>query len=178
MKKDFFAIISFILAILILIAIAYILITLIASLSGSSDNYKTAVLGAIVSISAVIIAKHYEKTREIEQEHRKIKVETYKRFIGMFFRMLEEDKVSKKEMHKEVIHLRRELFLWGNEKVIDAMISFSSGKENASFTGIRLMTAMREDLGNKRIDEKKLIKLLIKNEEHDKIDDLFSSKEQ
>ena len=144
----------------------------------------TLVTAAITVLLAVYLnykSQEKIKEREIEEAHRKKKIEMYSDFLDLISRMfaarnpeIKAEEVSHDEMIEFILKFKKSLLLWGSPRVIKAQLDYEKGwalaaekkddKKLLLFID-RLYRAMREDIGlkNKRLKKGDLIRLSLKN---------------
>ncbi|MCH7922726.1 MAG: hypothetical protein IH975_06825 [Nitrospinae bacterium] len=157
-----------------LLVICFVLVgvlgwTIWKALSGLSKEVATAIIAGsatvLVSVISLILSKHWERRREIEQEHRKQKLPIYEEFMTFWFRVVMSHSPGKKPVSEEEMinfftSFTQKLMIWGSDKVLKEYSNFknlsSSIAEQPSsevlltmLTFEKLLFAIRSDVGHK-----------------------------
>ena len=134
-----------------------------------SPEIATAIIAGsatvLVSVVSLIISRHWERRREIEQEHRKQKLPIYQEFMMFWFKIIMSQKsgmadVSEKEIIQFMGSLTQKLMVWGSDKVLKQYSAFrrkfaslAEQRESHVFEAMlvfeKLLYAIRSDVGHK-----------------------------
>ena len=169
---------------LFLIAVALYLLWAGASffihaLASADPKISAAIIAAMttvfVGLAAVIITQKQTKLREIEEAHRKKKVEIYQKFLTTVISLIagENEKVTMKapteqELIDYLVGFKTDILLWGSPKVIKSQLDFeatSAAGGDVLKAVDKIYQAIREDIGlsNKGLNNFELIKLFLKD---------------
>lgn len=141
----------------------------------------TAMITVLLAVYMNYKSQEKIKEREIEEAHRKKKIEMYYEFFDFISKMfaaenpdVQSKKVSEEEMIKFILKFKKNLLLWGSPKVIKAQLNFEKRSSLANIekntkklllSVDELYRSMREDIGlnNKALKKGDLIRLNLKN---------------
>lgn len=157
----------------------FILARLLTFLENANPSVSAAVVGAmatvLVGVGGALYTQAQIKKREIEEAHRKKKVELYKGFLDMVAKMTaeENDNVSleppsPQELVDFMVEFKTNVVLWGSPKVINAQLNFQKVSEsggNVLYAVDDLYKAIREDIGlsNRGLDKRQLVKMYLRD---------------
>lgn len=157
----------------------FILARLLTFLENANPSVSAAVVGAmatvLVGVGGALYTQAQIKKREIEEAHRKKKVELYKGFLDMVAKMTAEqnDNVSleppsPQELVDFMVEFKTNVVLWGSPKVINAQLNFQKVSEsggNVLYAVDDLYKAIREDIGlsNRGLDKRQLVKMYLRD---------------
>lgn len=137
-------------------------ITLSPEIATAIVAFSTTVL---VSVISLILSKHWERRKEIEQEHRKHKLPIYEDFLAFLFKMyrsqiIDKKPISEEEMVEFIYGFTQKIMVWGSDSVLKVYSEFRrkyvSLAEQPSSSMIepmlvleKLLYAIRSDVGHK-----------------------------
>jgi len=149
-------------------------------LSSADSTLSSGIIVAastfIISISSILISKHFERKGIIENEHRKKKIPIYEELITFLFKVMMSEKLGKKppkeqEVIKFMSEFTQKAIIWGADEVIDALYEFKQegltqtdkDPSKVIFCVENLLLSIRRDLGhkNKNLTKGKLLGLFI-----------------
>ncbi len=156
----------------------------IQSLLEADPGITAAVIGAIAVMIAGMWSHYSNRRREINSRHFIEKKNAYMHLITLIFDIMKatKEKVEFKEeiMLERLIEFKRELMVWGDQKVIEALHNFenksatlSNDKESSATLLVvdDLLRAIRKDLGHNdsQLKEGSLVGMLLIAEEREKL---------
>lgn len=123
----------------------------------------------LISVLSLIISKHWERIKEIQQEHRGKKIPIYEEFIQFWFKVLFSQKtgaqqIPEKEITKFLIDFTQKLILWGSDEFLKGFSNFKRRHANVRtdspqidimFEFEKLLYSIRKDTGHKNRNLKK-----------------------
>ena len=163
----------------LLIAVLYALKFGIEAFLKADPNVQASIMVGSLGLAGTLYTVHYNARRSREQlafqEHRKIKVDLYRRFLGKLSEMIAGANSSEREESQEDLENFFNEFVWdlllfGGPNVIRF---FSEWKSRASAENLdnqeallslgRLIREMRNDIGetNSKIDERDILGALL-----------------
>jgi len=168
-KEKYLLVIGFALIAAVLYALWVSASFFVSSLAAADSKIAAAIIAAMttvfVGITAVIITQRQTKLREIEEAHRKKKVEIYQKYLETVISLIagENENVtmkapSEQELIDYLVGFKTEILLWGSPKVIKAQLDVFVAVDN-------IYKAIREDIGlsNSGLNNLELIKLFLKD---------------
>lgn len=151
-----------VIGVLLILFFRYLWITLTSLQKEVTAAIVVASATVLVSVFSLIYSKYWERTREIELEHRTKKIPVYEEFLGFIFRMLFADKLGKPLTEKETVSFltkfTQKLLFWGSDAVIEGYSKFRRAAltvdpdnldPGSLFTIEDLLFAIRRDTGHK-----------------------------
>jgi len=178
-KEKYLLVIGFALIAAVLYALWVSASFFVSSLAAADSKIAAAIIAAMttvfVGITAVIITQRQTKLREIEEAHRKKKVEIYQKYLETVISLIagENENVtmkapSEQELIDYLVGFKTEILLWGSPKVIKAQLAFeiTSASGGDVFVAVdNIYKAIREDIGlsNSGLNNLELIKLFLKD---------------
>lgn len=123
----------------------------------------------LISVLSLIISKHWERIKEIQQEHRSKKIPIYEEFIKFWFKVLFGQKTKPQQVpEREIIEFlsdfTQKLILWGSDDVLRNYSNFRRRYVNITpdkpsfdimFEFEKLLYAIRKDTGHRNRNLKK-----------------------
>ena len=119
----------------------------------------TILVPAIVTIAGIIIAWQTEKLRTMREQLSEKKYNAYADAVKMFYSVLKDSKLHKQtnndEMMLKMIDIKRDLFMYGSDKVFKAfnkwLLSVEENDKKAQFSAfLDFVLEMRRDLCNNK----------------------------
>lgn len=116
-------------------------------------------ISAIVAFAGFIIKRQTEKLRTMREQLSEKKYKAYADAVKMFYSILKNAKANRttnnKEMMDRMIDIKRDIFMYGSDKVFKAfnkwLLSTTNGNEKAQFaTFLDFVLEMRKDLCNNK----------------------------
>lgn len=138
-------------------------------------------ISAIVAFAGFIIKRQTEKLRTMREQLSEKKYKAYADAVKMFYSILKNAKANRttnnKEMMDRMIDIKRDIFMYGSDKVFKAfnkwLLSTTNGNEKAQFaTFLDFVLEMRKDLCNNKTNLTKhdiLLNLTQSEEEANKL---------
>ena len=152
----------------------------------SQDNIialLSVLISAIVAIAGIIIAWQTEKLRTMREQLSEKKYSAYADAVKMFYSVLKDAKANRttnnKEMMARMIDIKRDIFMYGSDKVFKAfntwLLSTTNSSEKAQFaTFLDFVLEMRKDLCNNKTKLKKHDILLNLTQSEEEAKSLFN----
>lgn len=161
-------------------------------LTTDSDIAKAIVSAACAIVLAVVThaySKKLEKQMQIEEEHRKHKIEAYEKFFDLTFGIIKNQKEnmpsnsSQADLIDKFYEVTQLFIIWSSDEVISAWTAFRLAAQKPEFKKNplvilppmeRLMKVIRKDLGHKHsnLKEGQLLMTFINDYNHDKTQDI------
>lgn len=119
----------------------------------------TVFVPAIVAVAGIIIAWQTEKLRTMREQLSEKKYNAYADAVKMFYSVLKDAKANRatnnKEMMDRMIDIKRDIFMYGSDKVFKAfnkwLLSTTNSNEKAQFAAfLDFVLEMRKDLCNNK----------------------------
>lgn len=141
------------------------------------ETYITLFIPIILAVLAGVgwLYKHEkEKRLLVERQLSEKKYQVYIKFISLFFKIYEQNKVGKimpqQEMVKSMIEIKKDLMIYGSDKVIKKFFAweeFSSTKKNSLRPITDVIIEMRKDMGSPKtaITTTLFLKSIVRNKE-------------
>lgn len=150
----------------------------------ASATAKLGVLAAAVSVATLIYNNARQQTREIKSRQFSDKRLAYQKFFDLMFDIFAANKtnvdISESDMVARMNTIMKDLMVWGSAETINqynifmrnSLISQQGGTINVFDNMELLMRSFRKDLGHddKKLEKLGLSKLLVKADEHHKLD--------
>ena len=178
-KENYLLALGFILIAVMLYALWVGVSFFVNSLVSADPKISAAIIAAMttvfVGLTAVIITQRQTKLREIEEAHRKKKVEIYQKYLETITSLIagENKKVtmeapSEQELIDYLVGFKNELLLYCWAKVIKAQleVEITSASGGDVFMAVdKIYKSIREDIGlsNAGLNNLELIKLFLKD---------------
>ena len=114
-------------------------------------------ISAIVAVAGIIIAWQTEKLRTMREQLSEKKYNAYADAVKMFYSVLKDAKANRttnnKEMMDRMIDIKRDIFMYGSDKVFKAfntwLLSTSNSNDKTQFAAfLDFVLEMRKDLCN------------------------------
>lgn len=121
-------------------------------------------ISAVVTIAGIIIAWQTEKLRTMREQLSEKKYNAYADAVKMFYSVLKDTKadrtINNKEMMDRMIDIKRDIFMYGSDKVFKAfnkwLLSTTNSNDKAQFAAfLDFVLEMRKDLCNNKTKLKK-----------------------
>ena len=128
----------------------------------SQENLTTilnVLVPAIVAVAGFIIAWQTEKLRTMREQLSEKKYNAYADAVKMFYSILKDAKANRatnnKEMMDRMIDIKRDIFMYGSDKVFKAfnkwLLSTTNSNDKAQFAAfLDFVLDMRKDLCNNK----------------------------
>jgi hypothetical protein len=128
----------------------------------SQENLTTllnVIVPAIVAVAGIIIAWQTEKLRTMREQLSEKKYNAYADAVKMFYSVLKDAKANRttnnKEMMDRMIDIKRDIFMYGSDKVFKAfnkwLLSTTNSNDKAQFAAfLDFVLEMRKDLCNNK----------------------------
>lgn len=128
----------------------------------SQENLTTffnVLVPAIVAVAGIIIAWQTEKLRTMREQLSEKKYNAYADAVKMFYSVLKDAKANRttnnKEMMDRMIDIKRDIFMYGSDKVFKAfntwLLSTTNSNDKAQFAAfLDFVLEMRKDLCNNK----------------------------
>lgn len=119
----------------------------------------TVFVPAIVAVAGIIIAWQTEKLRTMREQLSEKKYNAYADAVKMFYSILKDAKANRttnnKEMMDRMIDIKRDIFMYGSDKVFKAfnkwLLSTTNSNDKAQFAAfLDFVLEMRKDLCNNK----------------------------
>lgn len=116
-------------------------------------------ISAIVAVAGIIIAWQTEKLRTMREQLSEKKYNAYSDAVKMFYSALKDAKANRvsnnKEMMDRMIDIKRDIFMYGSDKVFKAfnkwLLSTTNSNDKAQFAAfLDFVLDMRKDLCNNK----------------------------
>lgn len=151
----------------------------------ASDYQSRAILlAAIIATASTVITLRSNKKRDIAASHRERKENGYMEYINIFFDLIDIKNPNKKEkeLKTKMLEFRKTLLIWGSDETITTWNKLARSANNINNheellrMAAEMLRSIRKDLGHNdfNLPASELLKLIIKVEEHDDIDNLDS----
>ena len=148
----------------------------------SQENLTTilnVLVPAIVAVAGFIIAWQTEKLRTMREQLSEKKYNAYADAVKMFYSILKDAKANRatnnKEMMDRMIDIKRDIFMYGSDKVFKAfnkwLLSTTNSNDKAQFAAfLDFVLEMRKDLcnGKTKLTKYDIILNLMQSEEEAK----------
>ena len=118
-------------------------------------------ISAIVAVAGIIIAWQTEKLRTMREQLSEKKYNAYADAVKMFYSILKDAKTNRatnnKEMMDRMIDIKRDIFMYGSDKVFKAfnkwLLSTTNSNDKAQFAAfLDFVLEMRKDLCNNKTE--------------------------
>ena len=125
---------------------------------------RSILISAVVTIAGIIIAWQTEKLRTMREQLSEKKYNAYADAVKMFYSVLKDTKadrtINNKEMMDRMIDIKRDIFMYGSDKVFKAfnkwLLSTTNSNDKAQFAAfLDFVLEMRKDLCNNKTKLKK-----------------------
>ncbi len=128
----------------------------------SQENLTTllnVIVPALVAVAGIIIAWQTEKLRTMREQLSEKKYNAYADAVKMFYSVLKDAKANRttnnKEMMDRMIDIKRDIFMYGSDKVFKAfnkwLLSTTNSNDKAQFAAfLDFVLEMRKDLCNNK----------------------------
>lgn len=116
-------------------------------------------ISAIITIAGIIIAWQTEKLRTMREQLSEKKYNAYADAVKMFYSVLKDANanraINNKEMMNRMIDIKRDIFMYGSDKVFKAfnkwLLSTTNSNDKAQFAAfLDFVLEMRKDLCNNK----------------------------
>lgn len=121
--------------------------------------FLNVLVPAIVAVAGIIIAWQTEKLRTMREQLSEKKYNAYADAVKMFYSVLKDAKANRttnnKEMMDRMIDIKRDIFMYGSDKVFKAfnkwLLSTTNSNDKAQFAAfLDFVLEMRKDLCNNK----------------------------
>lgn len=101
----------------------------LASISGASDNVKAAAIAALVTVITFTAGRIIEQNRERKNKVNSEKIEVYKKFFDLYFKLFSNQEIQERELDpnsiaRALVDFQRDVVFWGSDSVIRAFLKF------------------------------------------------------
>ncbi|WP_041793821.1 hypothetical protein [Micavibrio aeruginosavorus] len=154
----------------------------IKSLMASPPEITAAIIGALGALAIGFWTQRGTKTLEINSRHFIEKRGAYIIFINLLFELFNTQRnggpLSQEEMTEALMKFKRELMIWGDQKIIKTLESYerlcfeNSGDIKKQILTIdKILREIRKDLGHRdnQLKDGDLVLMFIKAEDKDKL---------
>lgn len=110
--------------------IVWIGVSFLTFFGEASDGVKTASIAAIVTVFTFLFGRYLEQRRDLRAKQNVEKIELYKRFYDLYFRIFSshlksnEEALDENSVARELVEFQRDLIMWGSDGVLKAFIDF------------------------------------------------------
>lgn len=121
--------------------------------------FLNVLVPAIVAVAGIVIAWQTEKLRTMREQLSEKKYNAYADAVKMFYSVLKDAKANRttnnKEMMDRMIDIKRDIFMYGSDKVFKAfntwLLSTTNSNDKAQFSAfLDFVLEMRKDLCNNK----------------------------
>lgn len=145
----------------------------------ASPEARAGVISVLVAVISIHLSKRWERTRDIEVEHRKVQLPIYEEFIKQVFGLLlpkkgtgtkdAETKCDDPDLGNYLREFMQQIILWGSGDVLKKYRDFTKraaaqpGDPGTFIAFESLLYAIRSELGhsNKGLGQKDLLRMFI-----------------
>lgn len=152
----------------------------------ASATVQLGAITALISVIAFLYNNHHQQNREIKSRQFAEKRQAYQKFFDLMFDIFDAQRTGTPLEDTVVIQrmglVVKEIMVWGSADTINqynAYMKTAQSTDSAEYGHAiknmeALMRALRRDLGHndRALDKLALSKLLIKADDHDKLDDV------